>query len=68
MCVGFPSYRGDIALGGTGTLEQLRHHVESNHCPDDHDHNVIAQALNDAYLENGHDHPIAYRHLYRQRE
>jgi hypothetical protein len=55
-----------LALGGNNTLDQLREHVHSSNCPDPHDHNVIAQALNDAYLDRGHDHPVAYRHLYQQ--
>lgn len=54
-----------VALGGAGTIEHLRRHIESRDCPNDHEHNVIAQALNDSYLEQGRDHPVAYRHLYQ---
>ena len=53
-----------LTLGGAGTQADVQHHVESGDCPDDHEHNVLAQALNDAYLEAGHDHPVAYRHLH----
>ena len=54
-----------LALGGSETINQLRRHIEADECPDDHEHNVIAQALNESYLEQDHDHPVAYRHLYR---
>ncbi|QFZ20759.1 GAF and ANTAR domain-containing protein [Saccharothrix syringae] len=57
-----------LALGGTGDLTRLRHHAHGNDCPDRHDHNIIAQALNEAFLDQGHDHPVAYRHLYQHDE
>jgi hypothetical protein len=55
-----------LALDGTSTLAELQQHVDGDICPNDHDHNVIAQALNDTYIEQGHDHPVAYRHLYQR--
>lgn len=54
-----------LALGGAGTIDQLRAHIGSGVCPDDHEHNVIAQALNEAFLDQHQDHPVGYRHLYR---
>ncbi|HEX4729566.1 MAG TPA: hypothetical protein VH298_17280 [Jatrophihabitans sp.] len=54
-----------LALGGSGTVDELRRHIKSDDCPDDHEHNIIAQALNDRYLEQGRDHPVGYRHLHR---
>ncbi len=53
-----------VAPGGSGSTGDLRRHVESDSCPDDHEHNMIAQALNKLYLERGRDHPVAYRHLF----
>ena len=29
--------------------------------PDDYQHNLIAQALNEYFIELGQDHPVAYR-------
>ncbi|MFI5845007.1 hypothetical protein ACIA8K_35430 [Catenuloplanes sp. NPDC051500] len=55
-----------LALGGTGDLHQLRDHVRGGTCPDRHDHNIIAQALNDAFVDEGHDHAVAYHDLYRR--
>jgi hypothetical protein len=52
-----------LALGGSGDIRHLRDHVRAVDCPDDHDHKVIAQSLNDAFVERGHDHPVAYHHL-----
>ncbi|QGK68301.1 hypothetical protein GIY23_00840 [Allosaccharopolyspora coralli] len=54
-----------LALGGSGTVAQLRRHVEGDECLDNHEHNIIAQALNETYLEQGRDHPVAYGHLHR---
>jgi hypothetical protein len=52
-------------LGGTGTLDQMREHLEREECPDRHEHNIIAQALNDSFVDQGQDHPVAYSHLYQ---
>lgn len=52
-----------VALGGNGTAEELRHHVTSGSCDDAAEHNVIAQAINEAFLERGENHPVAYQHL-----
>ena len=53
-----------LALGGAGSLDQLCDHMNSADCPDEHEHNIIAQALNDVFVDEGRDHPVAYRHLY----
>lgn len=53
------------ALGGSTTPDELRRHVEDDGCPNQHEHNVIAQAINEAFTDQGRDHPVAYRHLYR---
>ena len=54
-----------IAIGGAGAVDDLRDHVENSSCSDDHEHNVIAQALNDVFVERGQNHPVAYRHLHQ---
>jgi hypothetical protein len=53
------------ALGGNGTQSELSDHVASDRCSDDHEHNLIAQAINEVFLERGENHPVGYRHLYR---
>jgi hypothetical protein len=52
-----------FALGGDTTVAELRDIVETITEPDDHQHNIIAQALNELFLDRGDDHPVAYRHL-----
>jgi hypothetical protein len=54
-----------LGLGGSGTEADLRRHVSAETCDDDHEHNLIAHAINEAFLDIGADHPVAYRHLYR---
>ena len=51
-----------FALSGSDDLTHLQAHVESDLCPDTADHKIIAQALNDFFLERGGDHPVAYQH------
>ena len=52
-----------IALGGNGTVDDLRDHVISGACDDPAEHNLIAQAINEVFLERGQNHPVAYQHL-----
>jgi hypothetical protein len=35
-------------------------------CSDDQEHNLIVQALNEAFIEQGRDHPVEYHHLYKR--
>ncbi len=55
-----------LVLGGNSEMADMRRHVDSGDCPSQHDHNIIALALNESFLERGHDHPVAYAHLYRR--
>jgi hypothetical protein len=52
-----------LAVGGSGDIQHLRIHVRATDCPDRNEHKIIAQSLNDAFVERGHDHPVAYHHL-----
>jgi hypothetical protein len=54
-----------LAIGGNGTEAELSFHVRSEECADDHEHNLIAQAINEAFLDRGDDHPVGYRHTGR---
>jgi hypothetical protein len=50
-----------IAVSGTiGELE-LEAYVLELLVPDDYQHNLIAQAINEYFIELGQDHPVAYR-------
>ena len=50
-----------IAVSGTiGELE-LEAYVLGLLVPDDYQHNLIAQAINEYFLDLGEDHQVAYR-------
>jgi hypothetical protein len=50
-----------VALGGDGTRARLEWQVDRPDSADDHEHTLIAQAINEVFLERGADHPVAYR-------
>lgn len=51
-----------LAIHSDLTPEQIRQHIDDDECPHPREHNIIAQALNDAFVELGQDHPVGYRH------
>lgn len=51
-----------IALGGNSSMNEMARHVTGEDRPDDHEHNAIAQAINESFIERDEDHPVAYRH------
>jgi hypothetical protein len=50
-----------IAVSGTTGELELEAYVLDLLVPDDHQHNLIAQAINEYFIEQGQDHPVAYR-------
>ena len=52
-----------LALGGDGTQQEVRRHLADDAYGARRQHNTIAQALNEVFLEGGHNHPVAYRAL-----
>lgn len=52
-----------VEVGGSGSLADLRRHVAFG-TDDDHEHNLIAHAINEAFVDMDADHPVAYRNLY----
>jgi len=50
-----------IAVSGTVGELELEAYVLGLLLPDAYQHNLIAQALNEYFLEQGQDHPVAYR-------
>jgi hypothetical protein len=58
----FPElWLGYVSVSGTiGELE-LEAYVLGLLVPDSYQHNLIAQALNEYFMEQGQDHPVAYR-------
>jgi hypothetical protein len=50
-----------IAVSGTTGELELEAYVLGLLVPDDFQHNLIAQALNEYFIEQGQDHPVGYR-------
>lgn len=50
-----------ISVSGTVGELELEAYVLGLLVPDNFQHNLIAQALNEYFLEVGQDHPVAYR-------
>jgi len=47
-------------LGGMGTVMEVEAYLFGALKPTDHDHDLLAVALNERFFELGHDYPIAY--------
>lgn len=50
-----------IGVSGTVGGLELEAYVLGLLVADDYQHNLIAQALNEHFIEQGEDHPVAYR-------
>jgi hypothetical protein len=50
-----------FALGGNLDADGLEHYLHGERAVSDTDHNVIVHALNEAFLDLGHNHRLAYR-------
>ncbi len=48
------------ALGGTMTLVELTQALRGERVVSDHEHDLLAQALNDDFTGRGQDHPVPY--------
>ena len=49
-----------FAVGGNGSLDDVERWLDAGDSPGT-EHNLLAQALNDVFIERGLDHPVAYR-------
>lgn len=61
--LGFTRYQlwlAYFAMGGNGTLVDVGGWLEDAPVAPARDHDLLAQALNDGFLERGQDHPIPY--------
>ena len=50
-----------LALGGDAGRLEVEAYVFGLLAPDDYQHDLLAQALNEWSLERGGDHPVGYR-------
>ena len=49
-----------FGLGWTGTEADLTDVLLGDRIPSGHEYDEIAQAINDKFIELGHDHPVPY--------
>ena len=49
-----------FALGGMSSMTEVEAFLASALIPSDHDHDVIAHALNERFVELGRNHPVPY--------
>lgn len=56
-----------VAAGGNASLREVIAGVSGVREPGAHEHNILAQAINEYFVERGGNHPVAYRDRARQR-
>jgi hypothetical protein len=49
-----------IALGGNGTMDAMEAGLAEPSTLSAHEHDVIAQAINEGFADVGHEHPVPY--------
>ncbi|HEY0814884.1 MAG TPA: hypothetical protein VGE11_16550 [Pseudonocardia sp.] len=49
-----------FGLGGSMSMKELVALVEGRLVVSDHEHDMVAQALNDYFTAKGQDHPVSY--------
>jgi hypothetical protein len=54
---------GYLALGGTASPDRVAAYARDLQHPDSYQHNLIAQAINEHFIERGGDHPVSYQDI-----
>jgi hypothetical protein len=49
-----------LAIGGVATALEVEAYVRGILKPDAYQHNLLAQAINEHFVERGGDHPVGY--------
>ena len=52
-----------LALGGTASPARVQAYARGLVPPDSYQHNLIAQAINDYFIDQGGDHPVSYQDI-----
>jgi hypothetical protein len=52
-----------LAVGGTASQAQVAAYARGQLRPDSHQHNMIAQAINEHFTDRGEDHPVSYQDI-----
>jgi hypothetical protein len=53
-------WTAQLSLGGTLTEAEVEAALKGTRALTPHEHDVLAQALNDMFVDAGQDHPVAY--------
>jgi hypothetical protein len=51
-----------LGLGGESTQDEMKGYVEGTASPSSHEHDVLAQALNERFMDMEMDSPVPYSH------
>ena len=54
---------GYVAIGGTASQAQVAAYARGLDRPDSYEHNLIAQAINEHFIDRGGDHPVGYHDI-----
>jgi hypothetical protein len=54
---------GYLSLGGHPSQERMEAYAHGLIRPDCHEHNLIAQAINETFIEREESHPVGYQDL-----
>jgi hypothetical protein len=52
-----------VGVGGTASRAQVAAYTRGLDHPDSHEHNLIAQAINEHFIDGGADHPVSYQDI-----
>jgi len=52
-----------LALGGTASPARVEAFARGLLRPDSYQHNMIAQAINEYFIDRGEDHPVSYQDI-----
>lgn len=56
---------GYVSVGGDAPLRVVQGWLSGTAEPGDHDHDLMAQALNDRFIDKGLNHAVAYTETLR---
>jgi hypothetical protein len=52
-----------LAVGGTASAAQVAAYARDRSRPDAYQHNLIAQAINEYFIDREEDHPVGYQDI-----
>jgi hypothetical protein len=52
-----------LGVGGTASPDRVAAYARGTMIPDSYQHNMIAQAINEYFTDQGEDHPVGYQDI-----